>query len=87
MFRKAKSNPTAERITHVAGLTNAKFVQNGDDVAGPERYVVGSHIVRLVAFSMPPGVNQDEAIGLLQGLDVTQLAPVPEAAGRPVLQH
>ena len=67
-------------------LLHTKVVQDGNDVARPHLHRVCRWIVRLVAGPVASGIDQDEPIVVLQGIDVPEQAPYTDTDGEPRME-
>jgi hypothetical protein len=82
-----ESDPSAERVTKVMRMANAKIVEDRHDIARPQSRIVCGGIVRFVARSGSPGVYQDQLVFVFEGIDVTEIPPISPASGAAVVQE
>ena len=87
MLRQSEADPSSHRVPEVAGARDLQVVEHRDHVGGPRRQVVSGRIVGLVAPSVPSRVDQDEPVGLGQGVGLAGVTPGVAARERAVVQE
>jgi hypothetical protein len=68
------------------GLVDAEVVEDGDDVPALLYQLVLRGVVGLVGLTVAAGVDQDAAVGVLEGIDVAGGTPAGELAAEAVLK-
>src|SRR5215510_3881509 len=63
------------------------LVQYSPDVIDHPLQAVRVRLVRLVAGTMPPRIDQDELVGGLERVHIPQLVPALYAINTPMLEH
>jgi hypothetical protein len=68
------------------GLVDAEVVEDGDNVLALLYQLVFRGVVGFVGLTVAAGVDQDAAVGVLEGIDVARGAPAGELAAEAVLE-
>jgi hypothetical protein len=87
MATEGQCNISAHGMTPETCRFNLQIVQYGDDVGSLPAPPICRLIVRLVALTVPSGVDEDQAIGLHQPPNISGIPPALARPGQAVVEH
>ena len=62
-------------------------IKHREDISDIALEVIGCRIVGFIAGPVPPRIDENELVGVLQSLDIPLLVPTLQAIGKPVLEY
>src|SRR5207253_6666101 len=86
-LREGKPDTAAHRVPKKVGPRDGEGVKHGHDICGIIVRIIGLRVMRLIAGTMPPGIDEDESVVWFQCVHIPELVPACHTIAEAVLEH